>query len=294
VLVEVLEGQGEAVHVTLGGRAAMSGDRAAPFVTLLSDLGMADTYVGVMKAVILSICPTARIVDLCHEIPPQDIEQAAFLVDTAWRFCPEGTVHVIVVDPGVGSERRVVAVETQRQRFIAPDNGVLTYVLTGAREHRAFCLERAELFLPEVSQTFHGRDMMAPVAARLAAGLPIEAVGSEIEGPLVRFAVSRPIATGGGLIAHVVHVDRFGNLVTDLSEADLLTWQTGVGADRIVIRAGDSVVDEVRTAYAGAAPGELLAIFGSTGRLEIALNMGSAADCLGLGRHAVVMVEPRG
>jgi hypothetical protein len=272
----------------------MSGNRAGPFVTLLSDLGTADTYVGVMRAVILSMCPTARIIDLCHEIPPQDIEQAAFLVDTAWRFCPEGTVHVIVVDPGVGSERRVVAVEAQRQRFIAPDNGVLTYVLAGAREHRAFSLERTELFLPEVSQTFHGRDIMAPVAARLAAGLPIEAVGPEIEGALVRFAVSRPVVTGAGLIAHVVHVDRFGNLVTDLSETDLVTWQRETGAEQLVMRVGDSVIEEVRTAYAGAAPGELLAIFGSTGRLEIALNLGSAAKCLGLGRHAVVVIEPRG
>jgi len=272
----------------------MSGDRAGPFVALLSDLGTADTYVGVMKAVILSICPGARIIDLCHDIPPQDIEQAAFLVETAWRFCPEGTVHVIVVDPGVGSERRLLAVEAQRQRFIAPDNGVLTYVLAGARQYRAFLLERTELFLPEVSQTFHGRDIMAPVAARLAGGRPIEQVGSEVEGPLVRFAVSRPIATGAGLIAHVVHVDRFGNLVTDLSETDFLTWQREVGAREVVMRVGDSVIEEVRTAYAGAAPGELLAIFGSNGRLEIALNLGSAAECLGLGRQAVVVIEPRG
>ena len=272
----------------------MAGGREGPLITLLSDLGTADTYVGVMKAVILSICPAARVIDLCHEILPQDIEQAAFLLDTAWGFCPEGTVHVIVVDPGVGSRRRVVAVEAHRQAFIAPDNGVLTYVLAGARKYRAFALERSELFLPEVSQTFHGRDMMAPVAARLAAGMDIERVGPEIEEPLVRFPVSRPVATGVGLIAHVVHVDRFGNLVTDLSEGDLLTWQREVGADEILIRVGDSVIEEVRTAYAGADPGELLAIFGSTGRLEIALNMGSAAAVLQVGRGAIAMIEGRG
>ena len=272
----------------------MPGERAGPLITLLSDLGTADTYVGVMKAVILGLCPSARVIDLCHEIIPQDIEQAAFLLDTAWGFCPEGTVHVIVVDPGVGSERRVVAVEAYNQRFIAPDNGVLTYVLAGAREYRAFSVERRELFLTEVSQTFHGRDIMAPVAAQLAAGLDIEAVGPEIDGPLVRFPMSRPVVTGVGLIAHVVHVDRFGNLVTDLSEADLLTWQNEVGADRILIRAGDSVMEEIRTAYAGVAPGDLLAIFGSAGRLEIALNLGSAAACLGVGRGAIVMIEGRG
>ena len=142
----------------------------------------------------------------------------------------------------------MVAIEAHRQVYLAPDNGVLTYVLAGARDYRAFSLERRELFLPEVSQTFHGRDILAPVAARLAAGLDIEAVGPQVDGPLVRFPVSRPVATGAGLIAHVVHVDRFGNLVTDLSEADLLTWQREVGADRILIRIGGSVMDEVRTA----------------------------------------------
>ncbi len=271
----------------------MRGERPGPFITLLSDLGTADTYVGVMKAVILSICPTARIVDLCHHIPPHDVEQAAFLLDTAWGYCPEWTVHIVVVDPGVGSERRVVAVEAHRQLFIAPDNGVLTYVLTGARGYRAYCLERSELFLEQVSQTFHGRDIMAPVAARLAAGLSIDAVGREIDEPLSRFPVSTPVVTGAGLIAHVVHVDRFGNLVTDLTESGMLAWQRETETDRILIRIGGSVMEEVRTAYAGASPGELLALFGSTGRLEIALNMGSAADCLGVGRGAIVMVEGR-
>jgi len=267
--------------------------RDRPLITLLSDLGTADTYVGVMKAVILGICPVARIVDLCHEIAPQDIQQAAFLLDTAWGYCPAGSVHVTVVDPGVGSERRMLAVEAHDQQFVAPDNGVLTYVLAGARHYRAFSVERADYFLPEVSQTFHGRDIMAPVAARLALGLPIEALGPEITGPLVRFPISRPIVGDTGLVAHVVHVDRFGNLVTDLSEADLLTWQRQVGASRFVILVGDSAVDEIRAAYAGAAPGELLAIFGSTGRLEIAVNMGSAAVCLGVGRGAIVMIEGR-
>jgi S-adenosylmethionine hydrolase len=271
----------------------MARQAAAPLITLLSDLGTEDTYVGVMKAVILGICPGARIVDLCHGIAPQDIEQAAFLLETAWGYCPEGTVHVVVVDPGVGSERRLVAAEARGHYFVAPDNGVLTYVLAGAREHTAFCLERPDLFLPDVSQTFHGRDILAPVAAHVALGMPLDELGSEVTGSLERFPISRPVVEESGLVGHVIHVDRFGNLVTDLTEADLATWQREVGADQFVIKVGDSVIEEVRVAYAGASPGELLALVGSSGRLEIALNLGSAATCLGVGAGAVVMVESR-
>lgn len=272
----------------------MSSQRRAPLITLLSDLGTADTYVGVMKAVILGLCPEARIVDLCHDVSPQDVQQAAFLLDTAWGYCPEGTVHVIVVDPGVGSQRRVLAVEAHGQQFVAPDNGVLTYILSSAREYRAFCVERRDYLLPEVSQTFHGRDVMAPVAARLAGGLPADAVGPQITGSLERFPISRPVVDRAGLVAHVVHVDRFGNLISDLSEEDLLTWKREIGVDDVVIRVGDSAIEEIRTAYAGVNPGDLLALFGSSGRLEIALNLGSAAECLGVGIGAIVMIEGRG
>jgi hypothetical protein len=269
----------------------MASEGRAPLITLLTDLGTADTYVGVMKAVMLGVCPGARIVDLCHGIEPQDIQQAAFLLDTAWRYCPEGTVHVIVVDPGVGSERRVLAVEAHNQQFVAPDNGVLTYVLARARDYRAFSVEREEYLLPEVSQTFHGRDILAPVAAHLARGLPTEVVGPELEGELCVLPISRPVVSAAGLEAHVVHVDRFGNLVTDLPEADLYTWQQESGSQGFIVRVGDSAIEDIGLTYAGAQPGELIALFGSTGQLEIAVNMGSAAECLGVGRGAIVLVE---
>lgn len=269
----------------------MAREGRAPLITLLSDLGTRDTYVGVMKAVMLGVCPEARVVDLCHDIAPQDVEQAAYLLGTVWPYCPEGTVHVVVVDPGVGSERRIVAVEADGQQFVAPDNGVLSYVLVGARECRAFSVERREYFLPEVRQTFHGRDILAPVGARLARGLPIDALGPAVEGPLELLPISRPVWGPGGLEAHVIHVDRFGNLVTDLSEGDLVTWQRESIAHGVVIRVGDSVIEGVSLTYAGRQPGELLALFGSTGRLEIAVNMGSAAECLGVGRGGIVLVE---
>lgn len=266
----------------------------APLITLLSDLGVTDTYVGVMKAVMLGLCPSARIVDLCHSIPPQDIEQAAFLLDTAWPYCPEGTVHVVVVDPGVGSERRVLCIEAHGQRFVAPDNGVLSYVLARAEGYRGFSAERRNNFLAEVGQTFHGRDILAPVAARLAAGMPVDAVGPRVEGSLVLVPVPQPMVLAEGLEAHVVHIDRFGNLVTDLLEPDLLAWQQESGSREIVISVGSSAIDEISMTYAGAQPGQLIALFGSTGRLEIAVNRGSAAECLGVGRGAIVLVAGRG
>lgn len=185
----------------------------------------------------------------------------------------------------------MLAVEAQGQRFVAPDNGVLTYVLAGARDYLAFSVERREYWLSEVSQTFHGRDIMAPVAARLACGLPTEAVGPPAEGPLALLPIPRPIVGSAGLEVHVIHVDRFGNLVTDLSEGDLLTWQQQEGRRRVFVRVGDSVIEHISLTYAGAHPGELLALFGSAGQLEIAVSMGSAAECLGLGRGAIVLVE---
>ncbi len=269
----------------------MSGERRTLVIALLTDLGTADTYVGVMKAVVLSLCPEAHILDLCHEVAPQDIHQAAFLLARASEYCPAGTVHVVVVDPGVGTHRRVLAVEAGGQRFVAPDNGVLTYVLAEAGDYRAYSVERREHFLPHVSATFHGRDIMAPVAARLADGLPIEAVGPAVRNGLEAIVVPRPVAVGDALEVHVVHVDRFGNLVTDLTERALRDWQEEKAATRVVVEAGGRTVEGVRGAYGEVAPGELLAVVGSAGCLELAVNMGSAAAELRLGRGAALTVR---
>jgi len=199
----------------------------------------------------------------------------------------------VVVDPGVGTERRLVAVEAHGQQFVAPDNGVLTYVLGSDRDYEAFVVERREHFLPEITQTFHGRDILAPVAARLAAGMPIEAVGREVEEPLKLLPLPRPIAGDAGLEVHVIHVDRFGNLVTDLLEPDLRVWQEEMGGEEIVISVGEDAIKEISETYAGAEQGELVALFGSTGRLEIAVNQGSAAERLGLERGTIVVIKRR-
>jgi S-adenosylmethionine hydrolase len=264
-----------------------------PVVSLLTDFGTTDVYVGVMKAVILGLCPQAQIVDLSHEVGPGDIQAAGFRLDAAWAYCPAGTVHVVVVDPGVGTERRVLAVEAGGHRFIAPDNGVLTQVLAAAKRYRAFSVVEREFFMPEVSGTFHGRDIMAPVAARLAGGLPIHAVGPEVTEGIVTATVSRPAVAPGGLEVHVVHVDRFGNLITDLTERELHDWQSESGGRRFIVEVGGRTIEGIRTAYGEAASGELLSVLGSTGRLEVAVNMGSAAEELGVGRGATLVLKGR-
>jgi S-adenosylmethionine hydrolase len=261
-------------------------------VTLLTDFGDADVYVGVMKGVILGLCPEAQIVDLGHAVRPQGVPEAGFLIEQAAPYFPEGTVHLIVVDPGVGTERRILAVEADRQHFVAPDNGVLTQVLAGVEAYRVFAVERREYSLPDVSETFQGRDVMAPVAARLACGLPAPAVGPEVRGDLVMLPPSRPVAVADGLEIHVIHVDRFGNLVTDLRVEQLLAWQQEQGVGSVLIEVGDRTVSGVRSTYGDAEPGELLAVVGSAGRLEIAINLGSAATVLGVGRGASLVVRP--
>jgi hypothetical protein len=271
----------------------MASGAAHPLITLLTDFGTADTYVGVMKAVILGICPQARIIDLSHDVAPQDVQEAAYLLDTAWPYCPPGTVHVVVVDPGVGTPRRILCVEALGQRFVAPDNGVLSYVLDRAGGLRVFAVERRELFLPHVSQTFHGRDIMAPVAAHLARGLGAEAVGPPLSGAPAQISLSRAVATDAGLEAHVIHIDHFGNLITDLGEEAFAAWSKRAGAQGVLIRVGDRSIQDIRPTYAAAAPGELVALFGSTGRLEISVNGGSAAELLGARRGAMVVVGPR-
>jgi S-adenosylmethionine hydrolase len=261
-----------------------------PLITLLTDFGARDAYVAVMKTVILGLCPDARIVDLTHEIAPQDIEEAAFLLSTVWPYCPDGTVHLIVVDPGVGTGRRLLAVSALGQTFIAPDNGVLSYLFAEGGGFRAYSVARGEHFLPRVGDTFHGRDILAPVSARIARGLPIEEVGPQVLDP-VRLPLSAPIEKAHGLEVHVIHVDRFGNLITDLTADALDRWRPQASRRRTSVRLGERSLGEIRGTYAEAEPGEPLALFGSSGRLEIAVHGGSAAERLGLAKGDAMLVE---
>jgi hypothetical protein len=243
-------------------------------ITLTTDFGLADGYVGIMKGVILGIARDIHLVDLSHDIPPQDVREAIYLLDGAAPYFPHGAIHLAVIDPGVGSARRGLVVRTSRASYVGPDNGLFTRPLAepGAQ---AWELNRPEFWLSPVSRTFHGRDIFAPVAAHLANGTPLGEMGRPIADP-VRLALTEPTRTSDGAIrGEVVHVDRFGNLITDVPAA----WISGGGWQCRV--AGETIM-EMSGTYAAGRPGKLLMLIGSGGTLEIAERNGDAARRLGV------------
>ncbi len=243
-----------------------------PPITLLTDFGTADGYVAEMKGVLLSHAPESPIVDLSHDIPPQDVELARLTIARYWRRFPEGTVHLAVVDPGVGTGRACLAVESDRRFLVGPDNGILSpaLLLAGARAV-------ALTIPPTASRTFHGRDVFAPAAAALANGHPLDALGAVHESPLVRRTKEAVRREDGAVLGEVIAIDRFGNAITNL-----------LGARAGVVAASGRPVP-IRTTYADVPVGAPVAISGSTGLLEIAVREGSAAKVLNLARGATVV-----
>lgn len=250
-------------------------------ITLTTDFGLADEYVGVMKGVILNIAPAAVIVDLCHAVDRHNLRYAAWLVGASWRYFPNGTIHLVVVDPGVGGNRRLILVRAGGHTFLAPDNGVLTPVI---RDHfkAAFAVTNEEYFLNPVSSTFHGRDILAPVAARLAKGLAATAVGESLPREalaILDHAGARLVADRGTITGEILAADRFGNLLTNISAEQIGAL---VPADVTpVIRLKAAAIHGMVDAYCRVPAGEPLAIIGSRGFLEIAVNQGSAAGFTG-------------
>ncbi|HEV2856705.1 MAG TPA: SAM-dependent chlorinase/fluorinase [Thermoanaerobaculia bacterium] len=247
-------------------------------LTLLTDFGTTDYYAAAVKGTVLRLAPGTTLVDVSHEVPPGDVETAAFLLAAAAPSFPEGTVHLAVVDPGVGSERRILAVRTATAWFVAPDNGLLTPVLDGAVS--VWSVERSGLFLPSPGQTFHGRDRFAPVAAWLLRGEPGDALGPEIEDPK-RLALSKPQRKSSGLAGRIVHIDQYGNLITDIPTA----WLPP-GSCRVEI-AGRSVTRRA-SHYAEIPAGEAALIPGSLGTVELSLNGDDLARHWGVLRGAKV------
>ncbi len=250
-------------------------------ITLTTDFGLTDSYVGQMKGVILSIAPQVTIVDLCHGIRPQGVIEGAIVLESAAGCFPPGTIHVAIVDPTVGSGRAALAVQTDLGLFIGPDNGLFTAVLARWPARAAVQLTNPAFHRQPVSPTFHGRDIFAPVAAHLAIGTPLHALG-EPATDLVQLDVPHPepIGSGEGLTLHVLYADHFGNLVTDLAADFFDRWRRQRGSGPIAIRIGDVRIDRISTTYSDVCEGGLVAYFGSSGRLEIALRNGSAADLL--------------
>jgi S-adenosyl-L-methionine hydrolase (adenosine-forming) len=256
-----------------GARIAPGPAVGSPPIVLLTDFGARDVFVGVMKGVIAGIAPGAVVVDLTHEVPPQDVRTAAVHLWMAYRYFPPRTVFVSVVDPGVGTRRRILAAETAEGIFLAPDNGLLTRVLRESPPRRVVSVDARRHGLPAVSATFHGRDVFAPVAARVARGLAVAGLG-----PAVRDWVELPLAaperTARGGSGTILLVDRFGNAMTDIPG--------GWARPGDLLRVRGRPVAEVVAAYGDVPRGRVAAVVSSAGTLEIAVNGGSAARRLGL------------
>jgi S-adenosylmethionine hydrolase len=248
-----------------------------PIITLLTDFGYRDHYVGAMKGVILGICPDAQLVDISHEIAPWSIEEATFTLSQAWTCFPAGTVHLIVIDPGVGSSRRPLIAGAAGHFFVAPDNGVLTMVYDAVPAHEVREITETRYLRQPVSQTFHGRDIFAPVAARLATGLAPAEFGGLISDHQ-RLGFGKPVQTGPATwTGTVLKIDRFGNLITNLDSG---TW-SGLAGQSFEMRIAGHCVSRMACNYAEMQPGELCVIAGSAGLLEVSLNRGNAAASTG-------------
>lgn len=271
-------------------------------ITLTTDFGTRDGFVGAMKGVILSINPRAVIVDISHDIAPQQIAQGAFVLASAAPYFPARTIHVAVVDPGVGSARRPIALQIGETFFVAPDNGVLTLVCAKLKtpsptlalpvenqesELGAVHLNRAEFWLPRVSRTFHGRDIFAPVAAHLSLGVPLAALGDPIHA-WAQLALAEPYRAGDQICGQVIYVDRFGNAVTNIGEVLLAGLERG----RVGVRVAGRVLRGIAPTYVAVAPGEPLALVSSAEQVEIAVRDGSAADALGIRVGDAVTLSP--
>lgn len=253
-------------------------------ITLTTDFGLDDAYVAIMKGVILRIAPTARIVDYTHGIKPGNIVEAAYLLRTGYRYFPPGTIHVAVVDPGVGSARRAIVLQTPEATFVGPDNGIFTLIAQDAQQQwagRAQLIEltEREFWLPQVSATFHGRDIFAPVGAHLLAGTPLAALGRSID-TLTPARLSLPVAHGTGLLyGHIIHIDRFGNCITNITQEHLAAH--GIG-QQILVEIIDQQLRGLHRTYTDGPTGTPMCLIGSSGHVELAVCNGHAAQYLGV------------
>jgi hypothetical protein len=264
-----------------------------PIITLTTDFGTADHFAGVMKGVIAGIAPKARVVDITHEVAPYDVIEGAFLIAQAWRYFPKGTIHVVVVDPGVGSARRPILVEAAGHLFVAPDNGVLSMVYDAAKP-KVRVISNPKLMARDVSRTFHGRDIFAPAAAHLARGVPAARFGAPAAGlgvfiaDYIRIADIKPSRLSRNCWRGTIfRADRFGNLITNFHIDDFAR----VTAGPFELRVGAERIRRLALTFSEAAIGELVAVFGSSDYLEIVANQASAAQILGCGARSPVELE---
>ena len=260
-----------------------------PIITLTTDFGLNDHFIGTMKGVILAIEPEAQIVDICHSVQAFDVLDGALTIAQAYSYFPSGTVHMVIVDPGVGTSRRPLLVTSDRHHFVAPDNGVLSLIYQREQRLSARHVTGEHYFLQPVSKTFHGRDVFSPIAAYLSKGVDPAKFGEAVT-DFVRFSAPKPkLVDETTLRGVVLKVDRFGNLVTNITPQDApMLFTENASGFKIVI--GKREITEIKSAYALGAPGEVFGILGSMGYLEIAANRGAATQILGVGKGSDVNV----
>lgn len=253
-----------------------------PIITLTTDFGLSGSYVAQMKGVILSINPRVHLVDVTHAVPPQDVRTAAVLLDQTIDAFPEGTIHLVVVDPGVGTDRPMIGAELAGHRFVAPDNGVLSLIAERYELRRCVLLTEGTFWRHPVSNTFHGRDVMGPVAAHWSLGRDLAEFGEPPGAPLVTLPMRQPQRMADGIEGEIIYVDSFGNLITNIDER-LLEQMLPVepaARNQVIVEAGSHRIEGIVRSYAERPAGALLALVGSSGRLEIAVNQGNAAELL--------------
>jgi S-adenosylmethionine hydrolase len=261
-------------------------------ITLLTDFGTEDAYVGVMKGVILSINPSAAVIDVCHAVDPQDLIEAAYLIKSFYGYFPKGTIHIVVVDPGVGGNRAIIAVELAGHIFLAPDNGVLTLLMEEKDIDAIVRVENSHYFLNAISHTFHGRDIFAPVASHLSKGVYIDLLGPPLDPQdLIRLNIPKPyLSEKNELIGTIISIDRFGNCISNIDENRLKFFFQNDPEKTLEIKVDKTVIKSLSQSYADAAPGDPLAVIGSFGFLEIAINCGNAGRRLNVSKGDTVTV----
>jgi len=252
--------------------------RPSGIITLTTDFGLSDPYVAMIKGVILSINPSARLVDVTHHIGTGSVSQAALLIRETFPYFPQGTVHLAVVDPGVGSSRRLIALQAAAHLFVGPDNGLFWPVFRDFKGSNAVHLTQSSYFLPSITPTFHGREIFAPVAAHLSLGLPLDSLGPAVQ-DLTKLTIPRPYIKGGVLYGQIIRTDHFGNLVTNISGKELTDFLES-GPPRI--ESGKLVIRKLSRIYADCEEGEPLALINSSGMLELAVNLGRASEYIGM------------
>lgn len=252
--------------------------KVSGLITLTSDFGLTDPYVGIIKGVILSINPKAHVIDISHQVEAGSIFQGSVILKEAYAFFPDGSIHVAVIDPGVGGNRRPIILKTENHLFVGPDNGIFWPIISSHQGAGIIHLTENRYFLPNVSHTFHGRDIFAPVAAHLSRGVDPLVMGPIITDPM---SLEFPLPKQGKdmLAGQVIRVDHFGNLITNIHQRDIEQF---LRSNQPVIRIGNLIIRGMHKAYAGAREGQTLALIGSSGFLEIAVNAGRACDVVGL------------